>query len=173
MTKEYLENILTEYGVAFTDSLADRLLKEFEPSNDMVSRGVFEQIMWERDVATEQLKELGYELGSKVEPCDNAISRKLVKTEYKRRLESSLKDESRGLDLTHLADCTRFNEFIDSIPPVNTTKTGHWIKTGYIDKVTCSNCNRKMWNFWEVNDFDHCPDCGARMVEPQERSDKE
>ena len=36
MTKEYLETILTEYGVAFTDSLADRLLKEFEPSNDMV-----------------------------------------------------------------------------------------------------------------------------------------
>ena len=31
MTKEYLENILTEYGVAFTDSLADRLLREFKP----------------------------------------------------------------------------------------------------------------------------------------------
>lgn len=72
MTKEHLESILTEYGVAFTDSLADRLLKEFEPSNDMVSRGVFEQVMWERDVATEQLKELGYELGSKVEPCEDA-----------------------------------------------------------------------------------------------------
>ena len=36
-----------------------------EPSNDMVSRGVFEQVMWERDVAIEQLKELGYELGEK------------------------------------------------------------------------------------------------------------
>ena len=31
MTKEYLEEILTEYGVAFTDSLADRLLREFKP----------------------------------------------------------------------------------------------------------------------------------------------
>ena len=38
MTKEYLENILTEYGVAFTDSLADRLLKELEPCEDAISR---------------------------------------------------------------------------------------------------------------------------------------
>lgn len=75
MTKEYIENILTEYGVAFTDSLADRLLKEFEPSNDMVSRGVFEQVMWERAVAMDQLEELGYGLGQKVEPCEDAISR--------------------------------------------------------------------------------------------------
>ena len=78
MTKEYLEEILTEYGVAFTDSLADRLLKEFEPCEDMVSRGAFEQVMWERDVATEQLKELGYELGQKVEPCEDTISRQAV-----------------------------------------------------------------------------------------------
>jgi len=34
MTKEYLEEILTEYGVAFTDSLADRLLREFKPCED-------------------------------------------------------------------------------------------------------------------------------------------
>ena len=38
MTKEYLENILTEYGVAFTDSLADRLLREFKPCEDCISR---------------------------------------------------------------------------------------------------------------------------------------
>lgn len=30
MTKERLEEILVEYGVTFTDCLADRLLKEFE-----------------------------------------------------------------------------------------------------------------------------------------------
>ena len=30
MTKEYLESILTEYGVAFTDSLADRLLTNYK-----------------------------------------------------------------------------------------------------------------------------------------------
>ncbi len=38
---------------------------EQEPSNDMVSLGVFEQVMWERDVAIEQLKDLGYGFGEK------------------------------------------------------------------------------------------------------------
>ena len=33
--------------------------------DDMISRGVFEQVMWERDVAIEQLKDLGYRLGEK------------------------------------------------------------------------------------------------------------
>ena len=32
-----------------------------------VSIGVLEQVMWERDVAIDQLKELGYELGQKIE----------------------------------------------------------------------------------------------------------
>ena len=53
---------------------------------------------------------------------------------------------------------------IERLPSVNPQqKIGHWIKTGYIDKVTCSICNRKMWNYWEVNDFDYCPNCGAKM----------
>jgi hypothetical protein len=46
---------------------------EQEPT-DNVSRGVFEQVKWERDIAIEQLNELGYELGQKIEPCD-AVSR--------------------------------------------------------------------------------------------------
>ena len=31
-----------------------------------VSRGVFDQIRWERDVAVDQLKQLGYSLGEKI-----------------------------------------------------------------------------------------------------------
>ncbi len=48
-------------------------------------------------------------------------------------------------------------------------KTGHWRKTGYIDKVMCSICNRKIWNFWEANDFDYCPNCGAKMESEGEK----
>lgn len=48
---------------------------EQEPCNDTVSREVFKQVMWERDTAIEQLRELGYGLGQKIEPCDDAISR--------------------------------------------------------------------------------------------------
>lgn len=44
------------------------IIKKYTPKQqppDTVGRGVFEQVMWERDVALEQLKELGYELGQK------------------------------------------------------------------------------------------------------------
>ena len=34
-----------------------------------------EQIKWERDIAIEQLHELGYELGQKIEPCEDCINR--------------------------------------------------------------------------------------------------
>lgn len=33
---------------------------------DVVSRGVYEQVAWERDIAIQQLKELGYSLGEKI-----------------------------------------------------------------------------------------------------------
>ena len=52
---------------------------EQQPS-DTVSRGAFEQVMWERDVAIGQLKELGYGLGQKVEPCDDVVSREAAIT---------------------------------------------------------------------------------------------
>lgn len=69
---------------AYTDNELDEALEyiikslEQEPCEDAVSRGVFEQVRWERDVAIEQLKELGYELGQKIEPCEDYISRQAV-----------------------------------------------------------------------------------------------
>ena len=36
-----------------------------EPRKSMVSRAAYEQIMWERDVAIQQLQDLGYGLGEK------------------------------------------------------------------------------------------------------------
>ena len=53
-------------------------------------------------------------------------------------------------------------------------KTGHW----YIDErpesdreVICSNCEQPIFKYHKM-DFDyrpnHCPNCGARMIDPQE-----
>jgi type VI protein secretion system component VasF len=53
-----------------------------EPT-DTVSLKVYQQVCKERDIATEQLHELGYELGQKIEPCDDAISREAVIGEFK------------------------------------------------------------------------------------------
>jgi len=40
--------------------------------------GASKQFMWERDIAISQLKELGYEFGQKIEPCEDAVSRDAV-----------------------------------------------------------------------------------------------
>jgi len=59
---------------------------------------------------------------------------------------------------------------IQSLPPVRPQepKTGHWITTRtlmhdgeyYCDKCNCDSPHNEKW--------DYCPNCGARMVEPQE-----
>ena len=38
----------------------------------------YKQVCKERDIAIEQLHELGYELGQKIEPCDDVVSRQAV-----------------------------------------------------------------------------------------------
>lgn len=46
-----------------------------QPCEDVVSIGVFEQVKWERDVAIEQLEQLGYSLGEKIRTSEDYISR--------------------------------------------------------------------------------------------------
>lgn len=50
---------------------------EQRPS-DCVSMEVYKQVAKERDIAIEQLKELGYELGEKIRTSDDCVSRKAV-----------------------------------------------------------------------------------------------
>lgn len=73
-------------------------------------------------------------------------------------------------------------------------KTGHWIETAeeyyksvneygggvnentpyFVDDIACSECLAKYSVIDnETERFDHCPSCGAKMVEPQERSGEE
>lgn len=54
---------------------------------EQVSLGVFEQVCWERDVAIDQLKQLGYGLGEKIQKEDQKVSRekyRKIKQKYKR-----------------------------------------------------------------------------------------
>ena len=49
-------------------------------------------------------------------------------------------------------------------------KTGHWIRMKAYEKWGCSECNTVFrFNFKEHN---YCPNCGAKMVKPQESEDK-
>lgn len=81
MTDEFAINIIEQYRkkptlvneietveeAAWLDEALDMAIKalEQEPCEDTVSLEVFEQVMLARDVAIEQLKELGYGFGEK------------------------------------------------------------------------------------------------------------
>ena len=43
-------------------------------------------------------------------------------------------------------------------------KTGHWMKSNIGGAKVCSVCNAHMG----LSSFKFCPNCGAKMVEPQE-----
>ena len=66
-------------------------------------------------------------------------------------------------------------KYIESLPSVNPQpKTGHWIEHEYLDcefSYQCSNCNE----FFVLDDgtpedydYNYCPVCGARMIDPKE-----
>jgi predicted amidophosphoribosyltransferase len=92
------------------------------------------------------------------EPCDDVVSRQAVKEVFPK-----WKFISYEAYLCAVAE-------IDKLPPVRPQepKTGHWITTRtfmhdgeyYCDKCKCDAPNNEKW--------DYCPNCGCRMVEPQE-----
>ena len=55
------------------------------------------------------------------------------------------------------------------LPPVTPQpKTGRWIFDEILDRnYYCSECKSMGVDYW-----DYCPNCGAKMVEPQESEDK-
>ena len=95
-------------------------LPSVTPKNT-VSAEAYKQVAKERDIAIQQLNELGYEFGEKI-------------------------------------------------------KTGHWIddmRLGYHVSI-CSNCNwRGHGDTCLIYTPKYCPNCGAKMVEPQESEEEE
>lgn len=124
-----------------------RLLEQ-HPS-DTVSRGAYEQVMWERDVAIGQLKELGYGLGQKVEPCDDAISREVPRY---------------WIDKDN-----KIYKMPDGIP----TKYGKWIDYRDDGFVECPFCGHATNCEDDIDELHYCFYCGARMIDPQESEVRE
>ena len=97
------------------------------------------------------------------EPCEDAIGR------------SDMLDAI-GHGTTYTSE--ELQRIIKALPPVNLQepKTGHWEQYGnsWEDKFKCSECGKeqpkilcgeRIIGHWS----DYCPNCGAKMVEPQER----
>ena len=89
------------------------------------------------------------------EPCEDAISRERLKECFHRNVV--------GADA--------FDIIIDMQPSVQ-TKTGHWIDrdasgTNFYGKCSC--CGQEIQiDAWYTQNMKYCPNCGAKMVEPQE-----
>lgn len=67
-----LENLKKQYGDELgwqhTVNMSDvGMMIEDAPAADVVSRGVFEQVKWERDIAMRQLEEHGIPFGGKAD----------------------------------------------------------------------------------------------------------
>ena len=60
---------------------------------------------------------------------------------------------------------------IKALPSVPTERTGHWTHDGshWKNRFICSECGYKLFD----EPTNYCPNCGYRMVEPQESEDKE
>ena len=106
------------------------------------------------------------------EPCKDAISRQ--KALLSLTGEDLPKDRDKYIALV--------NERIKALPPVNPQepKTGHWIQTNesfinqdgqFIYNFICSECKSLSYfrkSNKKVIGANVCPNCGAKMIEPQE-----
>lgn len=52
-------------------------------------------------------------------------------------------------------------------------ETAHWIKVPDEETFFCSKCNARLYDEQIYLPFNYCPNCGAKMIEPQESEDKE
>lgn len=100
------------------------------------------------------------------EPCEDCISRQAVLDMMQMRMS--------GKELY---------KAVYELPPVNPQpKTGHWIRVAsgsFIDKYVCSECkktpSKRLVNdiTWGWDFTKYCPNCGVKMIEPQESEVKE
>ena len=108
------------------------------------------------------------------EPCGDCISREKAKQFLYERLDRLNDDELYDIFSVIIDDM--YNE----LPSVEQeSKTGHWEQYGYSweDKFKCSECGKeqpkilcgeRIIGHWS----DYCPNCGVKMVEPQENEDR-
>jgi Pyruvate/2-oxoacid:ferredoxin oxidoreductase delta subunit len=81
----------------------------------------------------------------------------------------------------HPANIAKELEHLPSVQPER--KTAHWIEIAqYSDgkhKIECSECGNHIFDRGHANSFNvknkykYCPNCGAKMVEPQESEEKQ
>ena len=146
---------------------------EQEPCEDAVSRqavlDLFEEHCGEaKNYAQvwEEVEELPSVQPKPIE-CEDAISRQAM-INLIRGCNSAL-EEPRIFNCHNAG--VKFEQYVTELPSVRPSRhKGHWLYSGENgrDKWTCDNC----FDFVRKPQKT-CPNCGAKMVEPQESEDKE
>lgn len=65
ISREDVTKAFIKFSTSAMEGVTYKKIINSVPSADVVSMDVVKQFMWERDMAIEQLKELGYSLGEK------------------------------------------------------------------------------------------------------------
>lgn len=117
-----------------------------------------EQIKWERDTAIEQLKQLGYGLGEKIEPCVDCVNRLDVLA-----ILLNAYNESR---FDGYSDYRAVSDLVADLPSIKPQRPqGKWIEQNDTSKhhfgwYYCSNCGAYLMSADGAN---YCSCCGAEM----------
>ena len=135
---------------------------------DAISKYLYEQIRWERDVAIKQLANLGYEFGEKIRECEDAISRQAAID----AVENTKSAKSEDGEIYVAKINAEMN--IQQLPSVSTEKTGRWIRwyeviesadgksTDHIPHCKCSECGKK-YDPHSSQFIKYCNECGVKM----------
>ena len=171
--KQYLEQtntvLLTKDAFEYLKeraSVPDKVKAEYDPSADLISRE--KTLTAFADYVGSGMSMDDYDalwdIVAKMpavnpQPCEDAISRQAAlgccRNEWEEEVEIRLK----------------------SLPPVNPTKTGHWIEhpeietsaPEYLMFYECSECgDRQCFCKSDIHKKRFCSNCGCRMVKPQE-----
>lgn len=167
-TKNDCENCIHNKGVLECDMYGCKY-ESTTKNETLVSLGAYKQVAWERDIAIEQLHELGYEFGQKIESTTkndsgvDAISRQEA-IDTIRQLYLDLASQKAVIDILKV---------LPSVTPIR--PKGHWIghrehcenlgviPSGLGAYEWCSNCDCGIdVREWHSNHYNYCPNCGSR-----------
>ncbi len=181
MTREEALNRIGELVVyARTQGWDDEFTEAFEtlsmePCKDCISRIEWLNKITVKDGMTfengiNQLLNMS-SVASKVEECEDVISRKAVLDYIYNDL--GLGDEENGNDVERQMELAIHYRYVKSLPPVTPQKMGRWITQWNIahqkEYYFCSECREEFSYDGEtgikMNDYTFCPNCGAKMRE--------
>jgi len=173
MTREQIITRVKHSSMYIDDrETADYIINALEQQPcDCISLEVYKQVIWERDIAIEQLKELGYEFGEKIRTSDDCVNRQATLDAIIKEL--CIKDESYLLP----SEKAIYN-VVKNMPPVTPThgtcKDCRWLTTDEDGNYYC----RQTWDFdsldfycadyeiiEDMSKYEYiCPNCDAEVV---------